>query len=197
MGFKIQTIWFLSEERRVKNEESYSFAVMVFPSSFYPLVLLSSLFALPSPLFALPSPPLRSSLFTQIMDEFKYKREKSPLHTKSYAFAKRIINMVRYIDCPAKMYSLTNQIFRSGTAVGALVREAEFAQSPSDFVNKLHIALKECNETFYWLNLLYDTGFISESQFKSMSDDNDELIAILISSIKTVKKRNKLNHTNE
>ena len=105
--------------------------------------------------------------------------------------------MVRYIDSPAKMYSLTNQIFRSGTAVGALVREAEFAQSPSDFVNKLHIALKECNETFYWLNLLYDTGFISESQFKSMSDDNDELIAILISSIKTVKKRNKLNHTNE
>ena len=104
--------------------------------------------------------------------------------------------MVRYIDCPAKMYSLTNQIFRSETAVGALVREAEFAQSPSDFVNKLHIALKECNETFYWLNLLYDTGFIS-AQFKSMSDDNDELIAILISSIKTVKKRNKLNHTNE
>ena len=131
------------------------------------------------------------------MDEFKYKREKSPLHTKSYAFAKRIINMVRFIDCPTKMYSLTNQIFRSGTAVGALVREAEFAQSPSDFVNKLHIALKECNETFYWLNLLYDTGFISESQFKSMSDDNDELIAILISSIKTVKKRNKLNNTNE
>ena len=79
--------------------------------------------------------------------------------------------MVRYIDCPAKMYSLTNQIFRSGTAVGALVREAEFAQSPSDFVNKLHIALKECNETFYWLNLLYDTS--------CAKCDNEEIYIII------------------
>lgn len=95
------------------------------------------------------------------MDDTAYNRGKSPLHNKSYAFAKRIVNMVKYIDCPNKMISLTNQIFRSGTAIGALVREAEFAQSPSDFINKLHIALKECNETVYWLNLLYDTGFIS------------------------------------
>lgn len=127
------------------------------------------------------------------MDDFRYKREQSPLHNKSYSFAKRIINMVKYVDCPAKMYSLTNQVFRSGTAVGALVREAEFAQSTSDFVNKLHIALKECNETSYWLALLYDTGFITESQFDSISEDCNELIAILISSIKTVKKRNNLN----
>ena len=105
--------------------------------------------------------------------------------------------MVSYLDCPAKIYSLTNQVFRSGTAVGALVREAEFAQSSSDFVNKLHIALKECNETYYWLNLLYETGFISESQYKSMLEDCNELIAILVSSIKTVKNRNKLNQTND
>ena len=81
------------------------------------------------------------------MDDTAYNRGSSPLHNKSYAFARRIINMVKYIDCPYKMVSLTNQIFRSGTAIGALVREAEFAQSPSDFINKLHIALKECNET--------------------------------------------------
>ena len=87
------------------------------------------------------------------------------MHNKSYAFARRIINMVKYIDCPYKMVSLTNQIFRSGTAVGALVREAEFAQSPSDFINKLHIALKECNETIYWLNLLHDTNFIDEKEY--------------------------------
>ena len=131
------------------------------------------------------------------MDDTAYNRGKSPLHNKSYAFAKRIVDMVKYIDCPHKMISLTNQIFRSGTAIGALVREAEFAQSSSDFVNKLHIALKECNETYYWLNLLYDTGFISESQYKSMLEDCNELIAILVSSIKTVKNRNKLNQTND
>lgn len=130
-----------------------------------------------------------------MMDEFRYKREKSPLHTKSYEFAVRIINMVKYIDCEPKIYSLTNQIFRSGTAVGALVREAEFAQSPADFINKLHVSLKECNETSYWLTLLKDTGYINSLEYDSMADDCDELIAILVSSIKTAKKRN--NKTNE
>ena len=112
------------------------------------------------------------------------------MHNKSYAFAKRIVNMVKYIDCPHKMISLTNQIFRSGTAIGALVREAEFAQSSSDFINKLHIALKECNETIYWLNLLHDTDFISDIEFESIAKDSKELLALLISSIKTAKKRN-------
>lgn len=129
------------------------------------------------------------------MDGYRYQREKSPLHIKSYEFAVRIINMVKYIDCEPKIYSLTNQIFRSGTAVGALVREAEFAQSPADFINKLHISLKECNETCYWLTLLKDTGYINEQEYDSMADDCNELIAILVSSIKTAKKRN--NKTNE
>ena len=124
------------------------------------------------------------------MDDTAYHRGKSPLHNKSYAFAIRIVNMVKYIDCPNKMISMTNQIFRSGTAIGALVREAEFAQSSSDFINKLHIALKECNETIYWLNLLYDTGFISEKEYESMAIDSKELLALLISSLKTAKKRN-------
>lgn len=124
------------------------------------------------------------------MDDTAYNRGNSPLHNKSYAFAKRIVNMVKYIDCPHKMISLTNQIFRSGTAIGALVREAEFAQSSSDFINKLHIALKECNETIYWLNLLHDTDFISEIEFESIAKDSKELLALLISSIKTAKKRN-------
>lgn len=124
------------------------------------------------------------------MDDTAYNRGKSPLHNKSYAFAKRIVDMVKYIDCPHKMISLTNQIFRSGTAIGALVREAEFAQSSSDFINKLHVALKECNETIYWLNLLHDTNFIKDMEFESMAKDSKELLALLISSIKTVKKRN-------
>ena len=124
------------------------------------------------------------------MDDTAYNRGNSPLHNKSYAFAKRIVNMVKYIDCPHKMISLTNQIFRSGTAIGALVREAEFAQSSLDFINKLHIALKECNETIYWLNLLHDTDFISDIEFESIAKDSKELLALLISSIKTAKKRN-------
>ena len=128
------------------------------------------------------------------MDDTAYNRGSSPLHNKSYAFARRIINMVKYIDCPYKMVSLTNKLFSSGTAVGALVREAEFAQSPSDFINKLHIALKECHETINWLNLLHDTNFIDEKEYNSMVQDSKELLALLISSIKTVKKRNNLNN---
>ena len=99
--------------------------------------------------------------------------------------------MVKYIKCSAKEYALTNQVLRSGKAVGALVREAEFAQSSSDFINKLSIALKECNETFYWLNLLRDTEYITDKEAESILQDCNELLAILISSVKTVKERNK------
>lgn len=105
--------------------------------------------------------------------------------------------MVKYIKCSAKEYALTNQVLRSGTAVGALVREAEFAQSPSDFINKLSIALKECNETFYWLNLLRDTEYINDKEAESILQDCDELLAILISSVKTVKERNKKTNNSE
>ena len=70
------------------------------------------------------------------------------------------------------------------------MREAEFAQSPQDFTNKLSIALKEGNETYYWLNLLHDTGYIDDNAFESMLNDCNELIALLVSSIKTTKQRN-------
>lgn len=123
-------------------------------------------------------------------DSYPYNRDGSPLHTKSYSFSVRIVNMVKYIKCSAKEYALTNQVLRSGTAVGALVREAEFAQSGSDFINKLSIALKECNETFYWLNLLRDTGYITEKEAESIICDCKELLAILVASVKTAKQRN-------
>ena len=120
----------------------------------------------------------------------EYNRENSPLHTKSYLFAVRIVKMVKHIISCKKEFTITNQILRSGTAVGALVREAEFAQSPLDFANKLSIALKEANETSYWLNLLHDTDYIDENAFKSIIIDCNELIALLVSSIKTIKQRN-------
>ena len=120
----------------------------------------------------------------------EFNREKSPLHTKSYLFAVRIVKMVKHINSCKKEFTITNQILRSGTAVGALGREAEFAQSPLDFANKLSIALKEANETSYWLNLLHDTDYIDENAFKSIIIDCNELIALLVSSIKTIKQRN-------
>ncbi len=123
-------------------------------------------------------------------DDNTFNREDSPLHRKSYEFAIRIVNMVKYVKCSAKEYALTNQVLRSGTAVGALVREAEFAQSRPDFINKLSVALKECNETHYWLNILKDTEFIGEREAQSIITDCRELLAILIASVKTAKQRN-------
>ena len=83
---------------------------------------------------------------------------------------------------------MLNQLLRSGTAIGALVSEATYAQSPADFINKLHVSLKECNETLYWLNILKDTEYISEEVFSDMNTDCSEILALLISSIKTTKK---------
>jgi len=98
--------------------------------------------------------------------------------------------MVKFIKCTPKEYGMLNQVFRSGTAIGALISEATYAQSPADFINKLHISLKECNETLYWLNILKDTEYISEMEFESMNSDCQEILALLISSIKTTKKNN-------
>ena len=87
---------------------------------------------------------------------------------------------------------MLNQVFRSGTAIGALVSEAVYAQSPADFVNKLSIAIKECNETLYWLNILHDTEYVSKEQFDSMNTDCQELLALLIASIKTTKQNKEI-----
>ena len=95
-----------------------------------------------------------------------------------------------------KLMAIYKQVLRSGTSVSAIVHESEFAQSPSDFVFKLHIALKEANETMNWLNLLHDTDILSDEVFKSLALDCSELIALLVSSIKTVKKNKNLENNN-
>ena len=112
------------------------------------------------------------------------------LKSKSYAFALRIIKMYKYL-CSNKEYVLSKQVLRSGTAIGALVAESEFAQSKADFVSKLSIALKEANETIYWLNLLKDSQYINDIMFKSIKNDNEEIIKLLVSSIKTAKNEKK------
>ena len=114
----------------------------------------------------------------------------SPLTKKSYLFGVRIVKMVKFIKCSPKEYGMFNQVFRSGTAIGALVSEATYAQSAADFINKLSVALKECNETLYWLNILKDTEYLNEQEFESIGKDCEELLALLISSIKTTKQNN-------
>ena len=118
-----------------------------------------------------------------------YKRDGSALHIKSYAFAIRITKMfLHFSENDWKLQVIYKQVLRSGTSISANVHESEFAQSPSDFASKLHIALKEANETMNWLNLLHDIDHLSDHAFESMTADCSELIAVLVSSIKTTKK---------
>ena len=114
---------------------------------------------------------------------------KSVLRDKSYEFAIRIVRLSQFLMGEKKEFVLSRQVLRSGTAIGALIREAEFAQSKADFVNKMSIALKEANETDYWISILKDTDFITQDQFDSLHADCQELLAMLISTVKTGKKK--------
>ena len=106
---------------------------------------------------------------------------------KSMSFAVRIVNLYKFLAQEQKEFVLSKQLLRSGTSIGANVREAEQAQSRADFICKLNIALKEANETEYWLELLFKTNYINQSQFESINNDCVELNKILISILKTTK----------
>ncbi|WP_417859293.1 four helix bundle protein [Xanthomarina gelatinilytica] len=114
---------------------------------------------------------------------------KNILKEKSHAFAILIVKLSQSLVNDKKEYVLSKQLLRSGTAVGALIREAEFAQSKADFINKMSISLKEANETLYWLDLLIDTNYITEEAHKSHFILNKELVAMLVSSVKTTKSK--------
>lgn len=116
------------------------------------------------------------------------KNTEDVLKIKSFHFAVRMVKMYKHLAETKKEFVLSKQCLRSGTAVGALVNEAAFAQSKADFVNKLSIALKEANETKYWLTLLKETEYLENDTFKSVSTDCDELLKLLVSSIITAKK---------
>ena len=108
--------------------------------------------------------------------------ESSVTYNKSYKFAIRIVNLYKYLQNEHKEFTL-----RSDTAIGALIREAKYAQSNADFINKLSIALKEANECNYWIDLLYDTDFLRKNMYDSIKRDIEELLKLLISTIKTLK----------
>lgn len=109
------------------------------------------------------------------------------LIVKSKGFAIRIINLYKYLCNDKKEYVLSKQILRSGTSIGANIRESVFAQSKNDFISKMSIALKESNETHYWIELLNETGFISNKESDSLKADCKELLKILQASIITAK----------
>lgn len=112
----------------------------------------------------------------------------SVLKDKTYSFALRIVKLSQYLRNEKMEYILSKQVLRSGTAIGALVREAEYGQSKVDFVHKLSIALKEGNETDFWISILRDSDYIDTRLSESLLKDCSEIMYILISSIKTAKK---------
>ncbi len=111
----------------------------------------------------------------------------SILKEKSYVFAIRIVKLSIFLRDEKSEYVLSKQLLRSGTAIGALIREAEFGQSLADFRSKMSIGLKEANENDYWLNPLKDTGYLNDKMFQSISDDCIELIKMLVATVKTTK----------
>jgi len=106
---------------------------------------------------------------------------------KSFQFAIRVVNLYRYLCESKKEFIISKQLMRSGTAVGALVREAEHAESKQDFKHKMAIAQKEINESIYWLDLLKATEYLSIEEFLSINDDAIEIIKLITTIIKSTK----------
>ncbi len=110
---------------------------------------------------------------------------------KSFQFAIRVINLYKHLCSEKKEFVLSKQLLRSGTSIGANVREAVNAQSKLDFIHKLSIAQKECDETSYWLELLKETDYINENEYISIHNDAMDILKIIRSIILTTKQNNK------
>lgn len=110
------------------------------------------------------------------------------LKVKSFSFAIRIVNLYKFMCHEKCEYVLSKQLLRSGTAIGALLSEGSFAESKPDFIHKYAIAQKECNESIYWLELIYQTNYVNQKEFESLFKDANELMKIITASIITAKK---------
>ena len=119
------------------------------------------------------------------------EKQKAGIHELSYDFACRITRLFQYLteDAEYKEFVISKQVYRSGTSIGANVRESKHAQSDADFLSKMSIAYKEADETDYWLNLLHDNGYINDEQFHSLSQDCNRILKILTSIVKTMKEK--------
>lgn len=106
---------------------------------------------------------------------------------KSYSFALRVVEVCKSLMENRKEFILSKQLLRSGSAIGALYREAQHAESRADFIHKLAIAQKECNESIYWIDILHDSTYLNASTYQQLSTDANELMSILTAMIKTAK----------
>ena len=143
--------------------------------------------------------------FTVQGEGLKYKQKRGPLsklmseeekqnagiHELSYDFGCRITRLFQYLteDAEYKEFVQSKQIYRSGTSVGANVRESKHAQSDADFLSKMSIAYKEADETDYWMNLLHDNGYLNDDQFQSLAHDCDRILKVLTSIVKTLNQK--------
>ena len=116
-------------------------------------------------------------------------KNNSILKDKSYKFSVRIVKLCQFLQEEKREYILSKQIIRSGTSIGASIFEAEYAQSNLDFIHKFSVSLKEANETLYWLSLLKDTDYLDLKLFESLYNDCDEIVSMLVSTIKTLKTK--------
>ena len=126
------------------------------------------------------------------MTAHNYCMRENVVKVKSFAFAVRIVKLYQYLCNDKKEFVISKQLLRCGTSVGAMVREAEHAESKADFKHKLGVAQKEINETIYWLELLKETSYLNTEQFISLNNDAIEIIKLLTSIIKTTKELPKI-----
>ena len=143
--------------------------------------------------------------FTVQGEGLTYKQRRGPLsklmteeakatasiHELSYDFACRITRLFQYLteDAEYKEYVISKQLYRSGTSIGANVRESKHAQSDADFLSKMSIAYKEADESDYWMNLLHDNGYLNDEQFESLKKDMERILKILTSIVKTLNQK--------
>ena len=136
-----------------------------------------------------PEPKCKRGKLVPLMSE--EAKATASIHELSYDFGCRITRLFQYLteDAEYKEYVHSKQLYRSGTSIGANVRESKHAQSEADFLSKMSIAYKEADESEYWLNLLHDNGYLNDKQFDSLKIDIDRILKILASIVKTMKEK--------
>ena len=114
-------------------------------------------------------------------------KESNLILEKSMAFAIRIVKLYQYLNDEKREYVMSKQLLKSGTSIGANIREAKYGQSRNDFIAKMSIALKEASETGYWIELLYRTAYLTKEEYESMDKDHDEIMCLLVSIVRSSK----------
>jgi four helix bundle protein len=118
----------------------------------------------------------------------------SILRDKSFSFAISVVRLYKFLTEEKKEFIMSKQLLRSGTSVGANIREARNAESAMDFIHKLGIAQKECDESIYWLELLKETDYIENGKFKVLTDEANQILKMIKSTILTIKQKNLKSH---